>query len=351
MRLDARRRPSATPSRRADPPGGSTAAAAAVLRGEPTGSSRRCGRRRRAGSRGRWRRSRCRPVPGLLRSTRRCAAWRRPGAAGRAPSPSAAPFRTRRGRRRPTMPFSIARGERGFVDQLAARGVDEPQARLAACEALVVEQVVRVRPSTAGGASGSRRPRTDRRATAARRRSAAARSAEMNGSWATTRMPNARARCATSWPMRPKPGDAERLAAQLGAEETLLLPAAVLHRAIGRRDDAGQREHQRPGVLGDADAVGARRVDDEDAARAGGVDVDVVDAGSGARDDPQPRRGRHQARRHFGGAAHQQRVRVGQIGGEGVRLAPGAGIDDPARFGAQQLQRRSGESRRRRRFS
>ena len=52
---------------------------------------------------------------------------------------------------------------------------------------------------------------------------------------------------------------------------------------IGGRNQPRQRQHQRAGVLGDADAVGAGRVDDQDAARAGGGDVDVVDAGAGAR--------------------------------------------------------------------
>ena len=77
-------------------------------------------------------------------------------------------------------------------------------------------------------------------------------------------------------------GDAERLAAQFGAEEFFFshLPAFIA--AIGGRHRARQRQHQRARVLGDADAVGAGRVDDEHAARAGGGDVDVVDAGAGA---------------------------------------------------------------------
>ncbi len=136
-----------------------------------------------------------------------------------------------------------------------------------------------------------------------------------------------------------EPGDAERLAAQLGAEKALLFPAPVLHRVIGGRHRARQRQHQRAGVLGDADAVRARRVDDEDAARAGGGDVDVVDAGAGAGDDAEPRRRVHQRRVHFGRAADEQGVGVGEVGGERVRLASGARIDDPAAFGAEQIQR------------
>ena len=131
-----------------------------------------------------------------------------------------------------------------------------------------------------------------------------------------TCMPNARARCATSWPIRPKPAMPSVLPRSSVPSKVLLVPAAVLHRAIGRRDRPRQRQHQRPGVLGDADAVGAGRVDDENAAGAGGFDVDVVDAGAGARDDPQPRRRGDQRGIDFRRAPHQQRVRIRQIVGQ-----------------------------------
>ena len=83
-------------------------------------------------------------------------------------------------------------------------------------------------------------------------------SCEMNGSWATMRMPNDARALRDFLADAAEAGDAERLAAQLGAEEALLLPLAVLHRAVGGRNRARQRQHQRAGVLGDADAVGAR---------------------------------------------------------------------------------------------
>ncbi len=89
----------------------------------------------------------------------------------------------------------------------------------------------------------------------------------------------------------PEPDNAERLAAQLDAGELLLLPLVLLHRGVRRRQMPREREHLRQRELCDADAVGARRVHHDDAASGGGVEVDVVDAGAGARDDAQLRRG------------------------------------------------------------
>ena len=229
-----------------------------------------------------------------------------------------------------------------FVDQLAARGVDDADARLAAREALVVEQVLAFRASTAGAASGSRPSRTPRRATAARRRAPAAISGEMNGSCATMRMPNARARCATSWPMRPRPATPSVLPRSSVPRNRFFshVPSFIARSAAGT--EPRQREHQRAGVLGDADAVGARRVDDEDAAGAGRRDVDVVDAGAGAGDDAQPRRGVEQRAVDLRRAADDQRVGVGQVVRECGRRPAGPRVDSPAGLGAQQLQRGAG---------
>ena len=119
------------------------------------------------------------------------------------------------------------------------------------------------------------------------------------------------------------------------------LPSFIARR---RPASARERQHQRAGVLGDADAVGARRVDDEDAARAGGGDVDVVDAGAGAGDDAQPRRGSMQRRGDLRRAAHEQRVGVGEIGGELGGLAARNARRRSSRLGAQQVQRGAGRS-------
>ena len=177
-------------------------------------------------------------------------------------------------------------------------------------------------------------------------------SLEMNGSWATTRMPNARARCATSWPMRPRPAMPSVLPRSSVPRKRFFshLPSFIARSAAGI--DARQREHQRAGVLGDADAVGAGRVDDEDAARAGRGDVDVVDAGAGAGDDAEPRRRVEQRRASTfvalrTSSASASARSAASVGG----LAAGARVHDPARLrrGAGPAPRPAG--RRRQRFS
>ena len=139
---------------------------------------------------------------------------------------------------------------------------------------------------------------------------------EMNGSCATRFIPNDLARSPTSWPIRPSPTMPECFAAQLHAGQLLLFPDAALHRRVGGRDHARERQHERHGQLRDADAVCARRVHDDDAAIGCGRDVDVVDAGSGAGDDLQLRRRGHQRGGHLRGAANDEGVGGREIASE-----------------------------------
>ena len=78
--------------------------------------------------------------------------------------------------------------------------------------------------------------------------------------------------------------DAERLGGELDAHELGLLPFAGLRGAVGLRDLAGQRHHQRERMLGRGDGIAEGRVHDDDALGGGGLDVDVVDADAGAAD-------------------------------------------------------------------
>ena len=105
---------------------------------------------------------------------------------------------------------------------------------------------------------------------------------------------------------------------------------------------SGQRQHEPHRQLGDADAVRAGGVHDDDAAGAGRGDVDVVDAGAGARDGAQARRGLDQGGRDLGRAADDDGVGVGEIGGELVGCPARSGIDLPA-FGAQEVEGGGGE--------
>ena len=83
-------------------------------------------------------------------------------------------------------------------------------------------------------------------------------------------------------------------------------------------------------MLGDADAVGARRVDDQNAAGTGGIDIHVVDAGAGAGDHLQSGRPRDQVGIDTGGTADDQRVGVGECGVKLFGGATGLRIDVPA---------------------
>ena len=79
--------------------------------------------------------------------------------------------------------------------------------------------------------------------------------------------------------------DAERLVEELDAHEAVLLPLAGMGRGVGFGDLAGERHHQRDRMLGGGDGIAEGRVHDDDAARGGGRDVDIVDADAGAADD------------------------------------------------------------------
>ena len=185
-----------------------------------------------------------------------------------------------------TMPCSIARLQRRLVDQLAARRVDDPDARLHPRKAVVVEEMLRLgrRRQMERQEVGGRAHLVERQQLDAHALGDLARDERIVGDDAHAERAGALRHLLAD---APEAGDAERLAAQLGAEKPLLLPLAVLHRPIGGGNAARERQHQGAGVLGDADAVRARRVDDEDAARAGRGDVDVVHAGAGAGDDAE----------------------------------------------------------------
>src|SRR5690606_25486784 len=92
-----------------------------------------------------------------------------------------------------------------------------------------------------------------------------------------------------------------------------------------------------------ADAVGAWRVHDENAAAARRSDVDVVHPGAGASDDPEPGGGGDEVGRDLRGAANEKALGVGERGREFSRAAAGPRIDVPSGLGAQQVERRGGE--------
>ena len=96
--------------------------------------------------------------------------------------------------------------------------------------------------------------------------------------------------------------------------------------ALAGRDVAGGGEHQRDGELGGGDDVGGRGVHDHHAALGGGLHVDVVETDAGTGDDLQPLGGGERLGVDLRGAAHQDRVDVGdrrqQLGAVGAVAVP-----------------------------
>ena len=221
------------------------------------------------------------------------------------------------------------RGKGRIVDQLAAGRVDDADALLRLGKALGVDHVPRLRRhrQMQGEVVGRGKDFVERAELGADLRSQLRRDERvvrddlhLEGSRAGGDLLSDAAEA----------DDAERLAAELAAGKLLLLPLVRLHRRVGRRQMARQREQLAHRQLRDADAVGARRVHHDDAACAGGVQVDVVHARAGARDHAQRRRGGDDLASHLRRAAHDQRVGVGDGGQQFGQRPAGGRIDDPS---------------------
>jgi len=104
--------------------------------------------------------------------------------------------------------------------------------------------------------------------------------------------------------------DAERLPAQLDADEFLPLPASGLEARVPLRDAAREREQKRERVFGGRHRVAVGRVHHDDAALRRRPDVNVVHADARAADGAQ-RPGRfEQLRRDLRLAAHDEPLAV-----------------------------------------
>ena len=127
----------------------------------------------------------------------------------------------------------------------------------------------------------------------------------------------------------------ERLGGHLDPHEAVLLPLAGLGRLVGLGQVAGEREHQRDGVLGGGDRVAERGVHHDHALGAGGGDIDVVDPDPGAADDLEVGRGVEDRLGHLGRAADREPViladhrgeLVGGLAGDLVHLDPALAED------------------------
>ena len=144
--------------------------------------------------------------------------------------------------------------------------------------------------------------------------SAAARAGWMYGSYAISRVPNAAIRWANSTPMRPRPTTPTVLPAISTPVYLDRFHSPAFSAVDGAGGVPGDGEQQRDGLLGGGHDVRGRRVDDHDAARGGGRHLDVVEPDAGAGDHLQPRRGGDGLGVDLGGAAHDDRVGVGERG-------------------------------------
>ncbi len=115
-----------------------------------------------------------------------------------------------------------------------------------------------------------------------------------------------------------KADDAQGLAAKLLALQRLLVPLAGVHGGVGAGDCPAHGDHQAEGELGDGDGVGAGGVHDDDALAGGGIGVDVVDADAGTADDAEFGGGLEQLRVGLDGGADDERIGVGEFGGQAV---------------------------------
>jgi hypothetical protein len=106
--------------------------------------------------------------------------------------------------------------------------------------------------------------------------------------------------------------DAERLLIELGARVLRALPLPLRQRGVRGGNVAGEAQDVADGQFGGRDDVGCRGVHDHDTGRGRGLDVDVVEPDTGARDDLERRSGLDRLGIDLGRGAHQDGVGIGQ---------------------------------------
>ena len=188
-----------------------------------------------------------------------------------------------------TLPDSSAAISAALVDQLAAGGVDDPDAVAHLRDRLRVDRAARVvgQRQVQGQEVGAREDLVERRALDPQL-------AEPLGG--DERVVRDDLHLQTERAPRHLPADAaeaehaEHLVRELDTAPLRALPAALDQRRVGLRDVARQREQQPDRVLGRRDDIRLGRVRDDDAAPGRRVDVDVVDSDAGAPDHLEARR-------------------------------------------------------------
>ena len=178
-------------------------------------------------------------------------------------------------------------GERVLVDDPAPRDVDDERVRLHQRELLASDRVPRVsRVNGTCTVTASAAARISGRGRLRMPCSAAA-SGGHERVVPDDLHPERPGTVGHGHPDLPEADDAESPPLELATDEVAALPLAAVHRRIRRRDPPRQREEQRERVLGRGDRVAGRGVDDDDAGRGRGGQVDVVDPDPGAPDDDE----------------------------------------------------------------
>ena len=102
--------------------------------------------------------------------------------------------------------------------------------------------------------------------------------------------------------------DAERFPTQFCALQRFLVPLASVHACIGLAEESGHGQHDGKRLLGDGNSISAGRVHYGDAFAGGGIQINVVNAHSGAANDAQLGRVFQQCRVHLHGGTDNEGV-------------------------------------------
>jgi hypothetical protein len=105
-----------------------------------------------------------------------------------------------------------------------------------------------------------------------------------------------------------EPNRAQEFAAHLDPHELVAFPKPSAHMGVGLGNIAGHGHQQGNGVFGCGHNIAGRRVDHHNAGLGCGVDVDVVDPDTRPSNDAQPGAGAQHLCRDLGGTANQQRI-------------------------------------------
>ena len=204
-------------------------------------------------------------------------------------------------------------GKRLLVDEPAARGVDDDDPGLRLGQRLLADEAGGLRRlrQVHGDEVGPRQQLVERQQFDAELRGAGGRHIRVVGDDVRAERGEP---LGDELPDPAQPHHADGLAVDLGAGERRPLPGVFAQRGVGGCDLARRGQHQRERVLGGAVDVRRRRVHHQHAAGGGGVDVDVVQADTGPRDDLEFGRGGQHLGVDGGRGADQQRVGLGHRG-------------------------------------